>query len=374
MQEYRDLEPEELALDSSFQRWQLSHDPTANAFWEAWLTQNPDKTELVDKAASLLISLHNTYSEHIAERLPLSEREIQEEISRLHETLEDREVPVIAVPWFRSWPVRYGVAASVLVVLGLFGWNQIRPSTNKTAVTYTELVAQVAEPLSEVINATDAPMRVDLPDKSAITLYPKSRVSYDNRFAGTKREIYLSGKGFFEVVKNPSKPFYVYANGLVTKVLGTSFTVQAYEGAKQMKVVVRTGKVAVFSQKQVAEQPQKETYKLDGIVLTPNQQIVFSTEKTQLKKSLIENPVLLEQALQKPLFAFKRTPIAEVFATLEQSYGVPIAFDKDLMRTCYLTASFTDEPLFEKLDLICRTINATYKQVDGTIQISSNGC
>ncbi|WP_041616342.1 FecR domain-containing protein [Spirosoma linguale] len=374
MQEYRDMEPEELALDSSFQRWQLSHDPTANSLWEAWLAQNPDKTELVDKAASLLISLHTTYSEHIAERVPISEHEVQEEISRLHMALEDREVPIIAVSWFRSWPVRYGVAASVLVLLGLFGWSQLRPSANKTPETYTELVALAPEPLSEISNSSDKPLQVNLPDKSTITLYPKSRVSYDKQFAGTRREIYLSGKGFFEVVKNPAKPFYVYANGLVTKVLGTSFTVQAYEGAKQMKVVVRTGKVAVFTQKQVAEQPRKETYKLDGIVLTPNQQIVFSTEKTQIKKSLVDNPVLLEQAPQKQLFTFKRTPIADVFATLEQSYGVPIAFDKDLMRACYLTASFTDEPLFEKLDLICRTINATYKQVDGTIQISSNGC
>ncbi|GAB2515143.1 FecR family protein [Spirosoma aerophilum] len=374
MQEYRDLEPEELALDSSFQRWQLSHDPAADAFWQAWLTRNPDKTELVDKAASLLHALHNTYSEHIAERLPISEREIQEEISRLHDALDDREVPVIAVPWFRTLPVRYGVAASVLIVLGLFGWYQLRPSANKTPETYTELVAQATEPLSEVSNTTDRPLRVNLPDKSTITLYPKSRVSYDNQFTGTKREIYLSGKGFFEVVKNPTKPFYVYANGLVTKVLGTSFTVQAYEGARQMQVVVRTGKVAVFTQKQVADLPRKETYKLDGIVLTPNQQIVFSTEKTQLTKSLVENPVLLEQAPQKPLFAFKRTPIADVFASLEQSYGVPIVFDKELMRACYLTASFTDEPLFEKLDLICKTINASYKQVDGTILISSNGC
>ncbi|GAB3021733.1 FecR family protein [Spirosoma pulveris] len=374
MQEYRDLEPEELALDSSFQRWQLSHDPAADAFWQAWLDHNPDRTELVDKAASLLLSLHTTYSEHVAERLPISELEIQEEISRLYDALDDREVPVISVPWFRAGPFRYGMAASVLLMLGLFGWYQLRSSANKTPETYSELVAQATEPLSEVSNTTDRPLRVDLPDKSTITLYPKSRVSYDREFAGAKREIYLSGKGFFEVVKNPSKPLYVYANGLVTKVLGTSFTVQAYDGDRQMKVVVRTGKVAVFTQKQIAQRPKEETFKLDGIVLTPNQQIVLSAEKTQLKKSLIENPVLLEQALQKPLFAFKRTPIADVFATLEESYGVSIVFDKDLMRTCYLTAAFTDEPLFEKLDLICKTINASYKQVDGTIQISSNGC
>jgi transmembrane sensor len=371
MQEYRDLEPEELALDSSFQRWQVDNDPVSSAFWQEWLVQNPDKGELVDKAASLLISLHNTYGQQFSERVPISELEIQEEISRLHDSISN---PVVPVKWFQFAPIRYGMAASVLLVLGLFGWYLLHQTIRKTGVTYTELVAQVSEPLSEVSNTTNAPKLVSLPDKSTIILYPKSRVSYANQFAGNKREVYLSGKGFFEVVKNPSKPFYVYANGLVTKVLGTSFTVQAFEGATQMKVVVKTGRVAVYAQNQVGPNTKKETYKLEGIVLTPNQQIVFSPDKTQLTKSLVEKPVLLEQATQKQTIAFKRTPIADVFAAIEQSYGIKIIFDNDVMHACYLTASFADEPLFEKLDLICHTINASYKQVDGTIIISSSGC
>ncbi len=371
MQEYRDVEPEELALDSSFQRWQLSNDPTASAFWQAWLIQNPDKADLVDKAASLLLSLHHSYDQQFSERGAISDSEIQVEINRLHNSLES---PVVQVKWFQFAPIRYGMAASILVVLGFFGWYLLQTKSEKTGVTYSELVAQVAEPLQEVSNTTNAPQLVNLPDNSTIMLYPKSRVSYASTFAGTKREIYLSGKGFFEVTKNPSKPFYVYANGLVTKVLGTSFTVQAFEGDRQMKVVVKTGRVAVYTQDQVTLNTKKETYKLEGIVLTPNQQIVFSPAETHLTRSLVENPVPLEQAAQQQAFAFKRAPIAEVFSTLEQSYGIKINYDEEVMRNCLLTASFSDESLFDKLELICRTINASYKQVDGTIIISSNGC
>ncbi|GAB3801149.1 FecR family protein [Spirosoma humi] len=374
MQEYRDLAPEELALDSSFQRWQLDNEPAATAFWQAWLGQHPDKTELVDKAATLLLSLHNTYGQQFTQRLPLSDREIQHEISRLQQSLDNQATPVKRINWFQFAPVRYGMAASILVVLGLFGWYLLHPTTNKGAITYTELVAQVTEPLSEVSNTTSAPRLVTLPDSSTIMLYPKSRVSYAPQFAGSKREVYLSGKGFFEIMKNPAKPFYVYANGLVTKVLGTSFTVQAFEGARQMKVVVSTGRVAVYAQKQLSISNQPESYKLDGIVLTPNQQIVYSPARTQLIKSLIENPAPLEQALPKQALSFKRTPITDVFAALNQAYGIEIVFDEQIMRSCYLTASFSNEPLFEKLDLICHTINASYKQVEGTIVISSNGC
>lgn len=374
MQEYRDLDPEELVLDSSFQRWQLDNDPAATAFWQDWLGKYPDKTELVDKAAMLLISLHNTYGPQFTERLPVSDQEIQHEISRLHHSLDKQTSPVVSPKWFQLAPIRYGMAASILVVMGLFSWYLLHPTSHKTGVTYTDLVAQVSEPLSEVSNTTSAPRLVTLPDHSTILLYPESRVSYTNSFAGSRREVYLSGKGFFEVKKNPAKPFYVYANGLVTKVLGTSFTVQAFDGDRQMKVVVRTGRVAVYAQEEMPDSNQPDSYALDGIVLTPNQQIVFSPERTQLVKSLVDNPVPLEQTLPKQTLAFKRTPIADVFATLTQTYGVQIVFDEEVMRACYLTASFANEPLFEKLDLICHTINASYKQVDGTIIISSNGC
>ena len=109
-----------------------------------------------------------------------------------------------------------------------------------------------------------------------------------------------------------------------------------------MKVVVKTGRVAVYTQDQATLNTKKETYKLEGIVLTPNQQIVFSPAETEthLTKSLIENPVPVEQAAQQQAFAFKRAPIAEVFTALEQSYGIKIVFDEEVMRTCSLTASF----------------------------------
>jgi len=39
-----------------------------------------------------------------------------------------------------------------------------------------------------------------------------------------------------------------------------------------------------------------------------------------------------------------------------------------------LTASLSDEPLFEKINLICKTIGAQYEQLDASIIIDSKGC
>ena len=375
MQDYRHVEPEALAADPSFQRWQLFQNPDDGAFWNEWVRQNPDQEKLVEKAAYLLKTVSSAYEPGLSHDAHLTDQEVAAEIRQLHWTIQQTDDS--RVRWFQLIPVRYGMAASLLVLLGLFGWNLYDPIRSKQPVTYQELVDTAPNPLSEVVNVTGKTVQINLPDKSTVTLYPKSRVSYDKRFTGVKREVYLSGKAYFNVTKNPSKPFYVYAASLVTRVLGTSFIVQAYEGDRQMKVVVRTGRVSVSTPNREGVVNPKGVSAVADVVLTPNQQIIVSSTETRVvksAKSLVAEPVQLDQPTQKQSLTFKRTPIVDVFAALGQSYGIKIIFDEEVMKNCYLTASLSDEPLFDKLDLICHTINARYEQVDGSIVITSKGC
>ncbi len=372
MQDYRYFEPEELAMNSLFQRWKLDNDATASAFWEEWLVQNPDRAELVEKACALLLAIREQNRQHLNKQDQLTEAEIQQEISQLYHSLHGPKPE--PVRWLWSRPIQYGIAASVLILLGLFSWYRRQPTAVQEKVTYRELVAQASNPLTEVTNTTRQPRLVNLPDQSRILLYPQSRVSYANPFSGVRREVYLSGKAFFDVTKNPSRPFYVYADKLVTKVLGTSFLVQTNESANQVRVTVKTGKVSVYAQSQAPSANQLEDYKLSGTVLIPNQQIIFSTGDARLVKRSVSEPDFLEKAAHKQSFTFKRTPVAEVFAVLERAYGIPILFDKERMSNCYLTASFSDEPLSDQLALICHTINAHVDQLDGYVLISSQGC
>ncbi len=88
-----------------------------------------------------------------------------------------------------------------------------------------------------------------LPDGSSVELAAGSRISYPNDFgSGNSRDIYLSGEAFFKIARNSGQPFRVFANEIVTKVLGTSFSVRSYEKDTTISVTVRTGKVSVCSQ------------------------------------------------------------------------------------------------------------------------------
>lgn len=365
--DYRSFQPEELASDPSFRLWKISNDREESDFWEEWLSENPDKQELVDKATFLLDTVFKSFDS-------ISDEEVKNEVNRLSYALGEQSAKSSGRRLFLR-PEWYSAAASILLVIGLGWWffNRNSPA-EKTNMIYKEIISQIKEPLLQEVNNTEKPMLVALSDGSSVLLQPKSRISYPKAFNGDKREVFLYGEAFFEVSKNPDQPFFVYANNLVTKVLGTSFIISAFDTDKDVKVVVKTGKVSVFALTDENIEEQHADKKLGGMVLTPNQQIVFSTKNLRFTRSLIADPALLDMPIQKQSFNFKGTPINEVFATLEQSYGVKILFDAEIMKNCYLTASLSDEPLFEKVDLICRTINARYEQLDASIIVYSKGC
>jgi transmembrane sensor len=363
--DYRNFQPEDLAADPSFRLWKLSNDADQGVFWEQWLSENPDKQALVNKASYLVDTVFDSFN-------TVSDEEVTNEIHRLSFALGEKNAKAKRFILRPEW---YSMAASVLLVIG-FGWwfiNKNSPA-EKTNSLYKGIISQIKEPLIQEINDTDKPKLVALQDGSSVLLQPQSRISYPQSFTGTKREVFLYGEAFFEVAKNPEQPFFVYANGLVTKVLGTSFIISAFDTEKDVKVVVKTGKVSVFALTDENLQTQQADNKLGGMVLTPNQQIVFSPMNLRFTRSLIADPALLDLPIQKQSFNFKGTPIKEVFEALEKSYGIKILFDAEVMKNCFLTASLSDEPLFEKIDLICRTINAQHEQLDASIIIYSKGC
>ena len=366
MQNYRNFLPEELAADPSFRRWALYDDPEEDAFWTEWLVLNPDKQELVDNARNFLANVDNAFDQ-------ITEDEIANEIYKLSHSIGESKAKKSSL-WLRFRPNWYNMAASVLLLLFAGWWFNKQTHSQQQSDQYKVILSQIKEPLVHEENTTKKARLIILADGSSVLLQPESRITYPSRFEGNKREVFLSGEAFFEVAKNPDKPFFVYAHTLATKVLGTSFKVSAFDGDKGVKVVVKTGRVSVFPMTKEAIATQQADDKLGGMVLTPNQQIVFAPKELRLTRSLIPDPKLLELPIQSQSFEFKGTPITEVFETLEKSYGVKIIHDADVMKNCFLTASLSDEPLFEKINLICKTIGAQYEQLDASIIIDSKGC
>jgi transmembrane sensor len=378
MKKYLQYQVEDFVWDDSFRQWVLSPTRENDARWQQWLIEYPDKADRVQEAREMIQRLQ-------VQELPLSNQEIRYAVQRtigrakkqpIYDPNELDPNTTVRALYRQTW---FWAAASVILLASLSIWIwTIQFSDSKvlqtTAFTYEHLVKTQPKALTETINQTPKAIPIKLSDGSLIVLKAGSRISYSPTFTGLTRNVYLSGEAFFEVAKNPEKPFLIYSNGLITKVLGTSFVIKAYPSDPQVTVEVKTGLVAVFAQSAPDSQEKIANRKLEGIVLTPNQKVIYEREEVRLAKSLVENPQIVPGPSAKTRFDFDDTPVPTVFDRLEKAYGVDIAYDEDLLANCPLTAMLTDQPLFEKLDVICRVIEARYEVIDGQIIIYSRGC
>lgn len=209
--------------------------------------------------------------------------------------------------------------------------------------------------------------KVTLRDGSEVTLQPNSEIQFPAAF-GENREVILKGEAFFHVVRDTKRPFLVYSNEVVTRVLGTSFTVKAYENSKQITVAVRSGRVSVY--KNISDAGVDN----DEVILAPNQQAVYDRSKQEVSKELVGKPEIVQQPAAHLEMKYDGAQVVRVFGALEEIYGVDIQFDDEILSNCIITTSLKEEGLFERIKVICEAIGAQYEVQGTSIHIKSDGC
>lgn len=258
------------------------------------------------------------------------------------------------------WMVATGIAATVAVILV----SVVLISRNSR----NSMMAREVDGLLELHNTSAAAEQVALSDGSIITLEPGSTLRYPEHF-GKKREVYLTGEAFFNVFRDESHPFMVYTNDVVTRVLGTSFRIKAYQG-KEIRVAVTSGKVSVFKQ---GGENIKTVTAAQSVILTPNQEVVFDQQEASLVKKLVDVPQIVAKVPSLKM-SYTNASVAEIFDALEKSYGVDIQFDKDNLEGCTITTDLAEEGLYERVEILCHVLDARYRVEGTSIIITANGC
>jgi ferric-dicitrate binding protein FerR (iron transport regulator) len=86
---------------------------------------------------------------------------------------------------------------------------------------------------------------VVLTDGTKVWLNAASSLVFPTAFKGARREVSLTGEGYFEVAHNASQPFVVKVGDMRVDVLGTSFNVMAYEDEAAVRTTLLEGYVRV---------------------------------------------------------------------------------------------------------------------------------
>ncbi|HVK98069.1 MAG TPA: FecR family protein, partial [Flavisolibacter sp.] len=369
---YRDFLMEDFVWDDYFRKWVLAPNAESDFFWHNWISENPEKEHLISSAREIVSSLK------VKNEVPVSEEEInilvQDTLSKLMvqqlQSTGKSNAPVKVKSVNRSG-IRWAVAASFIILTGVGSWLWLMKADVREVVSYEEVVQLTNDALTEEVNSGANTVLIHLDDGTTVKLEPKARISYPAYFANTsQREIYLSGSATFQVAKDPNKPFLVYANGLVTKVIGTSFKILSSENNKEVTVEVLSGIVSVFPYTAAKKEIQINTRK--NLILTRNQKASYSIEDKNLIASIVDKPVLKD--MKRLNYNFVDVPVDEVFKSIKNGYGIDIIYDEKALGSCTITANLQNTTLHQKVDVISRIMAGKYEIIDGKIIIYSNGC
>jgi len=196
---------------------------------------------------------------------------------------------------------------------------------------------------------------VTLPDNSHLSLFPGAVIDIPNNFNARNRKVFLNGRAYFEVTHNKQKPFYVRTSKVTTRVLGTSFEVNAAIEADIASVTLRTGRVGVSN----------ALHKL--AILQPGQKLTYNQATGKYVMEKVQANKLLSWVNGE--LTFEQTNFAEICLQLEKWYHISIKVQNKQLLQKNITASFKGQSATQVLDILSATAGFNYKASNNIIHI-----
>ncbi len=202
---------------------------------------------------------------------------------------------------------------------------------------------------------------IDLPDESKVFLNKNSRISFDESFDNS-REIVLDGEAFFNVVSDPSRPFIVKTGKLRVEVLGTSFNVQGYKKEESVKVIVESGRVAVYEKSNIDAQD----------VLQKGDKIEYYRKSGERKLS--QNQDKNYNSWRTGILSFENSSLEEVLNKLTEIYDVNFQISNRDLYKCRISVKFDNSELEYILNTLSVTLDISFENKNSYFLVRGDGC
>ncbi|MEO1438032.1 MAG: FecR domain-containing protein [Bacteroidota bacterium] len=238
-------------------------------------------------------------------------------------------------------PLRKFVAAASILLLITAGWWFSQSSNASWAIAKTD---------------AGAIQEIQLSDGTMVWLNENSELTYPKTFKGSKRQVHLNGEAYFEVAKDPNKPFMIEGPATQIEVLGTKFNYQTTnpDGAAVTRVL--EGKVR-FS-------PLSTKGETANLILTENEKGIYRKGENTLEA--FEDQAQNAIAWKTGRLVLDNMKIPEVIQLIEQHYQTRIDYQQSGIGDCRLTSEFE----IDKLETVLEILELTYQL---TVNESSNG-
>ncbi len=234
---------------------------------------------------------------------------------------------------------------------------------------------------NEISTKNGSKSNLVLPDGTKVYLNAGSKLTFDKTFDKTTRTVNLSGEAFFDVVKNPERPFIIHTHHMDIKVIGTAFNVKCYPEEKESETSLVRGNI------EITLKDRKEK-----IMLKPNEKLIIHDEikpaeekpGTLNKPSMNEVPMLtlshltllpednsiMETSWLQNKLVFRGETFEELAVKMERWFGVTISFKEDRLKSQRLTGIFKNETLNQALLALQLTTRFNYRISKDSVLLS----
>ena len=217
--------------------------------------------------------------------------------------------------------------ATAAVIIFVAGWFLFKPTNTEflsfdTGKTYKTGAKET--------------QTVKLVDGSKIILNENSTLIVDDNFNKTNRLVILKGEAYFEVSKNAKKPFIAKSLNTYTKVLGTTFEIEA-RLPNSIEVSLYEGKVEFTTATIIGK-----------TILIPGEKLACSLSNSSIEKTKVNT--LTKDSWVTGL-SFKDATLDEIIKKLESQYKITILIPTNRKNEQY-TVSFEGQNLQSSIRLL----------------------
>ncbi|MGZ3874811.1 MAG: FecR family protein [Mucilaginibacter sp.] len=263
----------------------------------------------------------------------------------------------VHLPAARKSPVIYAlsrIAACLLLAWGIYFIAARSKRSKPDPITYTSFSSGKGER-----------REIELPDRSVITLNAASTIRIASDFGVKDRKVSLQGEAFFQVSKDKSRPFLIKTGKIQTRVIGTSFNINAYPDENAISVAVATGTVQVEKEEATGE-------KLIGKNLTHNHLLVYNI-KTGAYRNVLANASLLS-AWRSNKLVFDKASMTQIAHVLERRFNIPVQIIGRPQKSNLYTVTFDNYSLDKLLPLLAELTGVSYEITKGRLILNIHNC
>lgn len=301
--------------------------PAENEQLEEWKNSSEENSKIFDASVKVWNNTLQPIENQIIQR---DKQEVKDQIIAQSITKQRFSRRIL-------WLV--GAAAAVLAPLMLMlGWYLGQTNLPGKVLTWNTITAPKKH--IAIFNMADG---------SEVWLNAGSTLSYPSENQIDKREVKLSGEGYFKVAKDSKRPFYVTTSRATVKVLGTVFNVKAYPSEVNVVTTLEEGSVEL-------------TAGISGSapsILHPGEQAIFNIQSNQLQINKVDP--LLFSSWKGERYLFRDADLRTILTELERLYDIKIHINNPKLENRRFRGMFSyDEDLLDAFETLKHSVKMSY--------------